>query len=107
MQQVKRLWQFLLKEPFIWLFYYLFQPTKFKGDFEAEDLFNRFVTLLRLALPMFLCSFLIALTMRVILDLLSPGFYVSPLSTGIPRFVYATVWSTALAIVGGMVGIVV
>src|SRR6266487_695324 len=107
MHQMKRLWQFLLKEPFTWLFYYVFQPAKFKDDFETEDLLNRSLTLVRLALPMFLCSFFLAFIVRVILDLLFPGFYVFPLSTGIPRFLFDTAWSSALGITGAMVGSII
>jgi hypothetical protein len=107
MWQMKRWWHFLLQEPFIWLFYYLFQPAKFKRDFEAEDLLNRFIVMLRLALPMFLCSFMITLVTRIVLNFAYPGFYFYPLATGIPRFVYDTAWSTAFGVVGGMVGVII
>jgi hypothetical protein len=107
MWQMKRWWHFLLQEPFIWLFYCLFQPAKFKRDFEAEDLLNRFIVMLRLALPMFLCSFMITLVTRIVLNFAYPGFYFYPLATGIPRFVYDTAWSTAFGVVGGMVGVII
>ena len=107
MRQMKRLWQFLLVEPFTWLFYYFFQPTKFKNDFEAEDLLHRLVMMLRLALPMFLCCFPVVLATRIILDLLYPGFYIFPLSPNIARFLYDTVWSTVIGIVGGIAGVII
>src|SRR2546426_181977 len=107
MQQRKHWWQILLQEPFIWLFYFFFQPTKFKRDIEAEGIMNRLMTMLRLAFPMFLCCFPIVLATRIVLNLLYPGFYVVSLSTSIPRFLYGTTWGTALGIVGGIAGIII
>src|SRR6266702_6096684 len=107
MQQMKRWWHFVLQEPFIWLFYYLFQPKRFRRDIEAEGLIPRFIVMLRLVLPMFLCSFPITLITRIVLSFAYPDFYFYPLASGIPRFVYDTAWGTAFGVVGGMVGVII
>src|SRR6267154_2146937 len=104
MQQVKRWWYFLLQEPFIWLFYYLFQPKRFRRDIEAEGLVNRFIVMLRLALPMFLCSFPITLITRLVLNFVYPTFYLNPLATSIPYFLHDSIWSTALGVAAGLAG---
>jgi AAA ATPase domain len=107
MQQVKRAWQFLLQEPFTWIFYYLFQPTKFRRDIAAQDRGHRLVIMLRLALPMFLCCFPMVLVTRILLDVFYPEFYIHiPLNDAF-LFLYQTAWSTALGVVGGMAGVIV
>src|SRR6266516_6449128 len=102
MQQMKRWWHFVLQEPFIWLFYYLFQPKRFRRDIEAEGLIPRFIVMLRLVLPMFLCSFPITLIARLALNFIYPTFYLHPLATGILYFLHVSIWSTTLGVIAGL-----
>ena len=105
MQQMKRWWHFVLQEPFIWLFYYLFQPKRFRRDIEAEGLIPRFIVMLRLVLPMFLCSFPITLIARLVLNFIYPTFYLHPLATGILYFLHDSIWSTTLGVIAGLAGV--
>lgn len=58
---MKLAWKYIIAEPFSWLFYCFFQPTKFKQDFEIKGFWNRIMPMLRLALPLFLISYFLAL----------------------------------------------
>ena len=66
MKHLQRAWQYLLAEPFTWLFYCFFQPGRFKRECEGKGFLNRMVSMLRLALPMFLCSYPLALGAQII-----------------------------------------
>ncbi len=70
MEQTRQAGYNLLVEPFTWLFYRFVQPTRFKRTFEPKGLLKRITLLLRLALPMFLLSYLPAL---IIKGLISPN----------------------------------
>src|SRR5205823_9736500 len=52
--------------PCIWLFYCFFQPSRFKRECESKDFLKRMISMLRLALPMFLCSYPLALGGQII-----------------------------------------
>src|SRR5712692_6909567 len=60
-------WHYVLAEPFTWLFYCFFQPARFKREFEVQSLWRRIGLMLRLALPIFLVSYPLALVVQVIL----------------------------------------
>src|SRR6266487_3777597 len=66
MKYMKRAWQCVLGEPCTWLFYCFFQPTRFKKECESKDFMKRTESMLRLVLPMFLCSYPLALCMQII-----------------------------------------
>ena len=70
MEQTRQAGYYLLVEPFTWLFYRFVQPTRFKRTLEPKGLLKRIALLLRLALPMFLLSYLPAFIVK---DLLSPN----------------------------------
>src|SRR5260370_19012063 len=63
---LRRAWQYALSEPCTWLFYCFFQPTRFKRECESKDFLQRTISMLRLALPMFLCSYPLALGVQII-----------------------------------------
>src|SRR6266849_1719838 len=67
MGHVKRAWCYLIVEPFTWVFYCFFQPGRFKRDFEVEGFFKRVIPMVRLLLPMFLISYPLAFTVKIIL----------------------------------------
>ena len=83
MSQMKGMWHYLLIEPFTWLFYFLFQPAKFKGDIEARSLWGRTLQMLRLQLPMFLCYYPLALIARAIMYIIFPTAYTPCSSDGL------------------------
>jgi hypothetical protein len=65
----KHTWHYVLIEPFVWLFYCFFQPTRFKNEFEVQSFWHRIVPMLRLALPMFLLSYPLAFVVQIILSI--------------------------------------
>ncbi len=67
MEHVKCIWCYLVAEPFTWIFYCLFQPGRFKRDFEVEGFFERVIPMGRLLLPLFLLSYPLALVVKLIL----------------------------------------
>src|SRR5437660_12212834 len=66
MKHMKGAWQYVLVEPCAWLFYCFFQPPRFKRECESKGFLSRMVSMLRLALPMFLCSYPLALGVQII-----------------------------------------
>src|SRR5437879_5149933 len=62
-------YQHFIIDPFIWLMYYFFQPTKFKNEFDMEGLFElkHILLLLQLMLPLFVISYPWTLLLRFIL----------------------------------------
>lgn len=109
---MKRAWQYVLAEPFTWLFYCFFQPTRFKSDIEVQGLLRRFAAMFRLALPILLISYPLALVMRITLcamvsvpnhNCLSPGaLFVLNSNTG--NFFLTITWTAILGIVLGVAG---
>jgi hypothetical protein len=66
MKHLKRAWQYIFGEPCTWLFYCFFQPTRFKRECESKDFLKRMTSMLRLAFPMFLFSYPLALCVQII-----------------------------------------
>ena len=62
MERITSVWHYLLGEPFTWLFYCLFQPSRFARDIHDHYFFlkSRF----RLILPLFLFSYPLALLIQ-------------------------------------------
>src|SRR5216684_8162622 len=96
MKTGRLVWHYVLAEPFTWLFYCFFQPTRFKREFEVQSLWKRVVPMLRLALPIFLVSYPLALVVQAILASRPP--------VNIFSFLLATAWATVLAVGWGIVG---
>lgn len=89
-------WYYLLAEPFNWLFYCFFQPALFKRKFEAQSLWKRIGPMLRLALPVFLVSYPLALVVQAILA--------SSSRVNLLSFLLTVAWATVLAVGWGIVG---
>ncbi len=66
MKPLKRTWQYVLVEPCTWLFYCFFQPARFRRECESRGFLSRMVSMFRLALPMFLSSYPLALVVQII-----------------------------------------
>src|SRR5215813_11910731 len=57
-------WQYVIAEPFHWLFLCFFQPIRFSHEVDRTGIFRRFWGMLRLALPVFVLAALLALLVR-------------------------------------------
>src|SRR5207248_8298851 len=66
MKHMRRVWRYVLAEPFMWLFYCFFQPGRFKRECESKDFLKRMISMLRLALPMFLYTYPLALGVQLL-----------------------------------------
>src|SRR5437763_3019963 len=66
MNYMKRAWRYILMEPCSWLFYCFFQPARFKRECESKEFLKRMISMLRLALPMFLCSYPLAIILQIL-----------------------------------------
>src|SRR6266700_3477801 len=60
-------WNNWLMQPFTWLFYCIFQPIRFKREFERAEPLHRVVPMLRLSLPSFCVAYLLVLLVQLIL----------------------------------------
>lgn len=60
--------------PFCWLFYCFFQPIRFERDYEQQRIIKRIIPMLRLLLPLFLLSYLLALLVQLGFFLKTAGF---------------------------------
>jgi hypothetical protein len=101
-------WQYLLAEPCTWLFICFFQPNRFRTECERQGLVNRFVFMLRLALPLFLFTLPFAVALQMLLTgcfLACTSVGSSPIRIdGLLLTVQATVFGIACGIVAGVVG---
>jgi AAA ATPase domain len=109
MKLLKRSWHYILLEPFSWwLFYCFFQPTKFRKEYETEGFLRRIGIMLRLALPIFLISYPLALIVRLISHSLFPDSIFFGPGANLFGFLLSAAWATilslALGIVGGVLG---
>src|SRR6266704_2553823 len=77
MKYMKRTWHYMFAEPFTWLFYCFFQPERFKRDYEETGFSRRMLLMFRFIIPMFLCSYSLALVVHVILLAVFPELYLS------------------------------
>src|SRR5258706_4815913 len=115
MKYMRRIWLFLVVEPFGWIFYCFFQPVRFNKDFEGESFLGRIGTMLRLTLPLFLISYPIAIVVQTGLCTSFPalsnncyshqGSFLLTLNVG--NFLLATAWATIIGIGWGIAGGVV
>jgi hypothetical protein len=103
MQLLKHMWHLFVAESFLWLFSYLFQPITFKNTFDGIGLGRRFIVMLRLTLPLFLCSLLMIMPSRLLLYFLLPRFYIASYG-GIGPFVINTLVETMYAAALGIIG---
>ncbi len=105
MKTVRLAWHYVLAEPFTWLFYCFFQPARFRREFEVQSFWKRIGLMLRLALPIFLVSYPLALVVQAILASSFPAIEVP---VNIFTFLLTTAWATVFGvgwgIVGGIVG---
>lgn len=65
-QYLKRSWDYIIIEPFTWLFFAYFQSTTFATTYERERITQRIGSMFRLALPLFLTFYIFMLFVRLI-----------------------------------------
>ena len=97
-------WHYVLAEPFTWLFYCFFQPARFKRELEVQSFWRRIGLMLRLALPIFLVSYPLALVVQA---LFASSFPASGPPVDIFNFLLTTAGATVLGVGWGIVGGVV
>jgi uncharacterized protein len=106
-------WQYWIVEPCKWLFLCMFQPLRFQKDIAASTLKRRLSCMGRLLLPMLLCSYLLALFIRLVIYgidpsqysyFYAPGLYLMPPGAFL-SFLWDATWASALScIIGGLLG---
>ncbi len=110
MQQMKKVWCYLVSEPFTWIFFCFFQPAKFSREYKSIDSVTRIISMLRLAFPLFLVSYALALTVSIAMQYAFPKLGPVCLSCNgavvlgpnVALFLLGTAWATVLGILFGM-----
>jgi uncharacterized protein len=70
-------------QPFTWLFYYFLQTDRFMDGFELKDSTKRLQVLLKLVLPLFLVSYLLAMAIVLLSSFFSPNLISILLATAV------------------------
>src|SRR5438067_6795198 len=104
MKYMKRTWHYMFAEPFTWLFYCYFQPERFKRDYEVTGFSRRMLLMFRFIIPMFLCSYSLALVVHIILLAVFPELYHSRGVFVQNANTMSILFDTAFAIVLGLAG---
>src|SRR5437762_1149938 len=116
MSYIQRAWRYVMTEPFTWLFYAFFQPVRFKREYESKGIIHRMSAMLRLVLPIFLCTYPLALLVDVLRDLLSGNLnflLIENLLTGSQvqflfiialTIIVGIMWSVLWGVAGGIAG---
>lgn len=89
MHQMKRAWHSILVEPLTWIFDCFFHPAEFRKKFERKDVSERIIPMCRLAFPLFLVSYPLAMFVHI-------SFYIS--NRDLVNFLLAITVSTVLNI---------
>ncbi len=108
MKRWKHMRQYWFNEPAIWLLRSFFQPAGFMKDIETRSFPERMQKIARLLLPIFVFSFPLAITIRVILFALDPALYdrygitgQAFLNPATIDFVWDCIWGVAVSCIGG------
>src|SRR5438105_15841228 len=64
---MKRAWQYLLAEPFTWIFYAFFQPRRLERELAAGTFRQRLRIMLRMVVPMALIAYPVAVIGQIVL----------------------------------------
>src|SRR5437867_12540428 len=99
----QHIWRYLLAEPYTWLFFCFFQPTRFGTEYEQQSFLKRIVLIFRLALPLFLLSYPFAVAQQLLLSNCFPSCNSIDLSSITMNVLLLMVQATALGIGCGMV----
>src|SRR5437667_12784672 len=103
---LKRPGHYFIIEPFYWLFRCFFQPAHFQKDFAQIALRKRIAMMLRLFLPIFICTYPPALLIRIGLFAIWPHLYnhyfvaapgIGEYAFPFPSFLFDATWSTIVS----------
>ncbi len=104
-KQIQRYW---FNEPAIWLLRSFFQPAGFIKDIETRSLPERMLKIVRLLVPIFVFSFPLAITLRILLFALDPALFdrygitgTAFLDPAMIDFVWDCIWGVAVSCIGG------
>lgn len=105
MEALKQARQYFVSEPLRWLLHSFFQPARFQKDFAQIPLARRMRMMLRLFLPIFLCTYPLALLIRCGLFFLSPllyhHYFISPVQFDVVVFFFDATWASILSCTAG------
>src|SRR5579859_7407794 len=73
-RQIQSAWHYLISEPFSWLIDYFLRIDAFVHDFQQKNSVQRRQFFLRLTIPMFLVSYLLALLFTLLFSLAHLSF---------------------------------
>lgn len=110
MERLKLAYHRWFFEPLICLLRCFFQPAGFSKDFEGLQLSARMRLMLKLWLPMFVCSYLLVLCGRITIYLFAPEQYAAYFigagpAINWPLFLFDGAWAAALScLLGGLFG---
>ena len=100
--------RYFFSEPATWLLRSFFQPAGFMKDIETRSLPERMLKMARLLVPLFIFSFPLALTVRVLCFVFVPALFdrygmsgQALLSQGTVEFVWDCIWGVAVSCIGG------
>src|SRR5215813_4040081 len=82
MELIKNIWKYMVTEPLSWIFYSIFQPSRFKRDFEVEGFFARVIPMFRLFLPIFAICYPLALAVKITIHYFLPALASCCFSSG-------------------------
>ena len=101
MEALKQARQYFIIEPFYWLCRCFFQPARFQKDFAQIPPARRIKLMVRLFLPMFLCTYPLALLIRIGLvaffPQLYPHYFTSALGLNVFSFLFDATWVSILS----------
>ncbi|HEV2661723.1 MAG TPA: hypothetical protein VGU68_14035, partial [Ktedonobacteraceae bacterium] len=108
MQRWKPMQRYLFIEPATWLLRCFFQPAGFMQDIETRSLPERMLKIVQLLVPLFVFSFPLALTIRVLCFAFDPALFdrygisgQALLNQGMVEFVWDCIWGVAVSCIGG------
>jgi hypothetical protein len=102
MKLFRRLLDTFLSTPFTWVFYCFFQPMHFKQSIEVPGKKDRFLRMLQLAYPLFLCAYPLGVLTSIIFHLNQHSLS----SWWISATIAALLALSASIIIGGLLGLV-
>lgn len=101
MQALKQQWHWWFGEPLHWIFYCFFQPLKFQKDINTKEWHQRYRSMWRLALPLFVYVYPPTLVTRFLLYFLCPQvytYYYHHTSSPFVALVFDATWAVLLAL---------
>jgi uncharacterized protein len=99
--KIRRLWQMLWIEPWLWIFRSIFQPARVRRELADIALQQRMKLMLRLAIPLFLCTYSMTLLIEAIFLALSATLLHWPFLLAMQRDAPLLAFNTAFGVLFG------